>query len=99
MFNSFKTNSRSFFCQVSPFQNTADIIHVNGRTLREVFEHSVSAVPLLDGRFLQVSGFRVKFDVRRPVGQRLVSLEALCVMCVISTYETVTDARWYEDSF
>ena len=30
-----------------------------------------------EGRFLQVSGFKVVYDVRKPVGQRVVSLKVV----------------------
>ena len=42
--------------QIQPFGNTMDVVALSGRTLRQVFEHSASAVEDGAGRFLQVSG-------------------------------------------
>ena len=57
-----------------PFQNTFDVIRIEGQFLREAFEHSVSLMTRNGqdggGRFLQVSGFKVEYDVRNPVGNR-----------------------------
>lgn len=47
---------------ISPFGNTADIIEVKGRVLKQAFEHGVGHVEDLKGRFPQVSG---KVMIRR----------------------------------
>ena len=64
-----------------PFQNTFDIIKIKGEFLREAFEHSVSLMTRYGqdggGRFLQVSGFKVEYDVTEPVGSRVQSLKVV----------------------
>ena len=64
-----------------PFQNTFDVIRIEGQFLREAFEHSVSLMTRTGqdggGRFLQVSGFKVEYDVRNPVGNRVQSLKVV----------------------
>ena len=83
-----------------PFQNTFDLITIQGKYLRykyalnhfhqilcrrEAFENSVSQMTRYgqdgEGRFLQVSGFKVVYDVRKPVGGRVVSLKVVCDNC------------------
>ena len=63
-----------------PWSNTIDIVTISGNTLKKVLEHSVSQYDTNNkdpgGRFLQVSGLILTFDVRRPVNQRLVSAYA-----------------------
>lgn len=60
-----------------PWSNTIDVVTISGAVLLSVLEHSVSSYKANDpdpgGRFLQVSGLLLTYDVRQPVGQRLVS--------------------------
>ena len=62
-----------------PWGNTIDTVTINGQTLKEVLEHAVAKYDLnnLDpgGRFLQVSGLMLKYDVRQPPGQRFGNQE------------------------
>lgn len=67
---------------VLPFSNTMTALQITGTTLREAFEHSVSLLnPCnstdLSGRFLQVSGVKVSYDLRQNVGQRVRTLSVL----------------------
>lgn len=41
---------------IAPFGNTADIIEITGKVLKEAFEHGVGSVEDQKGRFPQVSG-------------------------------------------
>ena len=41
---------------VMPFGNRADIVVISGKVLKQAFEHSVSDIETLGGRFLQTSG-------------------------------------------
>jgi len=68
---------------IHPFGNTVDVVLVTGRTLWKVFEHSVSGVEAMEGRFLQVSGLRVTFDLTHPVGSRVRQLEIVCTNCTV----------------
>ncbi|QQP38590.1 5'nucleotidaselike [Caligus rogercresseyi] len=56
-----------------PWSNTIDIITVPGSTIHAMMEHSVSEYNYVDpsGRFLQVSGLKVKYDVMQPLGKPL----------------------------
>lgn len=50
---------------------------------------------VLDGKFLQVSGVQVKYDLSRPNGERVVSLKVLCSACTIPRYENIELAKEY----
>ena len=47
------------------------------------------------GVFLQMSGFHVVFDVRKEVGDRLVSAKAVCDECDDDMYEDLDDDEVY----
>jgi len=61
-----------------PFQNTWDVVTLQGKHVREVLEHSVFAMNeeggATSGAFLQMSGLRVTYDLRKPPGSRLVKI-------------------------
>jgi len=57
-----------------PFGNSAVVRNVTGAQLWAVLEHGVGAMPAANGRFPQISGFRLTYDVTRPAGSRVVSV-------------------------
>ncbi|CAB4069163.1 NT5E [Lepeophtheirus salmonis] len=59
-----------------PWSNTIDVITVPGSTIIMMMEHSVSQYNDIDpsGRFLQVSGLQVNYDVSQSLGRRVVSI-------------------------
>lgn len=63
---------------VLPFQDETMVVQYTGQQLIAVLENSVSQYPLLDGRFLQVSGIWFSFDPRKPIGQRVVVTSVRC---------------------
>jgi 5'-nucleotidase len=69
------------FQSVFPFGNVAVTFKITGKTLWEALEHSVSQGAVEEhqfvntaGRFLQISGFRYRFNPQKPVGRRVVSV-------------------------
>ncbi|XP_060947416.1 5'-nucleotidase [Limanda limanda] len=80
---------------VLPFGGTFDLVQLRGSTLRKAFEFSVRRHGEGTGEFLQVSGFRVEFDLSRPPGRRLTSLLILCTACRVPLYEPVQDETLY----
>ena len=84
---------------VFPFQNTFDVITVAGKHIKEAFEHSVAKMTEdgrdAGGRFLQVSGFKIIYDVRKKPGHRLVSAKAVCRKCKDNEYEDIEDETEY----
>lgn len=59
---------------VLPFGNAIVTKMTSAAQLRAALEHGFSSLPAANGRFPQVSGFKVEYDVSRPVGSRVVSL-------------------------
>jgi len=65
-----------------PFQNSIDVITIKGRTLVKALEYSVSELSSrgeykATGKFLQVSGLQILYDLRKPVWSRLDSVKVL----------------------
>lgn len=83
---------------VMPFEGSAVTITVNGSTLYEVLEYSVSHFNRLasNGEFLQLSGIKVVFDLRRPPGSRVVDAKARCWACDIPKYSKIVDKDMYK---
>ncbi|CAH1241753.1 NT5E [Branchiostoma lanceolatum] len=82
---------------VVPFMNTIDVIVISGEALYQAFEHSVAELPDSEaGQFLQVSGFVVTYDLSKPVGERVVRLEARCSECKVPQYQPVEKQKRYK---
>lgn len=47
--------------------DSVELAFVTGKTLREMMENAVAKICNDDGRFLQVSGLRVLYDLTKPV--------------------------------
>jgi len=61
---------------ILPFANSVVVIEdIDVADLISALEHAVSNVENVDGRFLQVSGLEFVYDIKAPVGDRLVSVE------------------------
>jgi 5'-nucleotidase/UDP-sugar diphosphatase len=58
-----------------PFGNHLIVVAVKGSDLRAAIENGLSRLPAIAGRFPQVSGMRVEYDVQRPPGSRVVSMQ------------------------
>lgn len=82
---------------VQPFGNVIDMIQLRGVHLRQAFEHSVANYDRHDrpGAFFQMSGAHVVYDLSRPSGSRVVSLELRCLNCSVPKYEPVDDGATY----
>jgi 5'-nucleotidase / UDP-sugar diphosphatase len=59
-----------------PFGNNLVTLDLTGEEIYKALEHSVSGVETGEGRFLQVSGLKFKYDVNKPVGERVWHVEA-----------------------
>jgi len=57
-----------------PFLNKAYVLELTGEQLKEALEQGFTGAENEVGRFPQVSGMRVKADVTRAVGQRVVGV-------------------------
>ena len=76
-----------------PWSNTVDVVRIHGKALKEALEHSVSEYDIHSddptGKFLQLSGLSVTFDVRRPVGKRVVT-------ATLASSEPIIDTDAYD---
>lgn len=82
-----------------PFENILECIELRGDYLLKVLEQSVS-VSYDDDKFsavnmLQVSGIKVKYDITKPLGERVVSLLVLCNDCMIPSYQPLNPLKYY----
>lgn len=60
------------FLSALPFLDELVVIEATGLDIIAALENGVSSWPTREGRFLQVSGLRFKFDPRKPPGDRIV---------------------------
>nr|KAG5704024.1 hypothetical protein BaRGS_032113 [Batillaria attramentaria] len=86
---------------VQPFQNTIVVIQIKGEHLRAALEHSVAGYNPCDrtnlpGAFLQFSGMRVQYDMRKPAGKRVVSALVLCTQCLVPKFVPLDDSAVYK---
>ncbi|KAK5903061.1 hypothetical protein CgunFtcFv8_006873 [Champsocephalus gunnari] len=80
---------------VLPFGGTFDLVTLKGSTLLKAFEHSMRRYGQSTGEFLQVSGFRVEFDLSGSPSL-LRSLSILCTRCRVPQYEEVEPQGVYK---
>ncbi|XP_033739374.1 snake venom 5'-nucleotidase-like [Pecten maximus] len=83
--------------EVQPFRNTLETIRLQGRHLRAALENSVSRWNTVDpsGRFFQVSGVHVTYDLSKAVGHRVVDVQAVCSDCPVPEYLPLDDDKMY----
>ncbi|XP_072041088.1 snake venom 5'-nucleotidase-like [Amphiura filiformis] len=84
--------------EVLPFSNTFDTVELEGRYVREILEHAASAVDRISGRFLQVSGIRVTYDLcREPYDGRVVDVQVRRHIDYFNSYyEPLDDDKIYK---
>lgn len=76
----------------TPFANTVDTLELQGKYIRGTLEDSISKNPQST---MQVSGIKVTYDMKKPLGQRVVELKVLCRLCDVPKYEDINDEEWY----
>jgi 5'-nucleotidase/UDP-sugar diphosphatase len=57
-----------------PFGNKVVTLAVSGKALKDAMENGLSVLPLMAGRFPQISGMRVEADLSKPAGQRVIAM-------------------------
>lgn len=75
-----------------PYDSELVTMNMTGAQLYQMFEHGVANFtwwPDLNGKFLQVSGMRVIYDLARPNGRRVAWLGILCAHCKVPRYHDV----------
>jgi 2',3'-cyclic-nucleotide 2'-phosphodiesterase (5'-nucleotidase family) len=79
--------------RVLPFNSTLVTFSISGRDLTTALENSVSRLPAANGRFLQVSGLIVTYDLDAPVGSRVRRVTVgIKPLDPTARYSVVTDA-------
>ena len=58
-----------------PFANTVLKLAVSGARLRETLEQGLAGLERGGGGYLQLSGLRVSYDPRQPIGQRVLAVD------------------------
>jgi 2',3'-cyclic-nucleotide 2'-phosphodiesterase (5'-nucleotidase family) len=58
-----------------PFGNRIVVLEIAGRDLKRAIENGLSRLPQSSGRFPQVSGMTVAFELAREPGSRIVSMQ------------------------
>jgi len=59
-----------------PFNNRIVVVEIGGADLRRAVENGLSRLPQASGRFPQVSGIAVTFDLARVPGSRVTAMQA-----------------------
>lgn len=77
-----------------PFENTYNMIELNGTAIREVLESGVANVDKLN--VMQVAGIKVKFDLKRSPYDRIIDLKVICQACNIPHYGSIDDKTFYK---
>ncbi|XP_070568327.1 snake venom 5'-nucleotidase-like [Ptychodera flava] len=92
-----KTISVGDVMSVLPYQETHDLVEIYGSTLIKMLENSVTMYEPEDphGRFIQVSGLRVVFDLNKPEGERVVKALAKCTNCSVPEFHPVQSDTVY----
>ncbi|KAI5124075.1 hypothetical protein M0805_003902 [Coniferiporia weirii] len=60
--------------EILPFEDSIVVLEIDGETIWEALEASLSLWPAHEGRFPVISGFHLTWDSRRPPGQRVLSI-------------------------
>lgn len=85
---------------VQPFRNTVDIIEVSGQTILDMFEYCAEKWTMESdnafGGFLQVAGMQVTFDMKRPIGSRVVEVLVTCTKCSVPQLELIASDQNYK---
>ncbi|CAL1534958.1 unnamed protein product, partial [Lymnaea stagnalis] len=85
---------------VQPFRNHLEVIAVSGQVILGMFEYCAerwTQVPSdAFAGFLQVAGIQVTYDMRRPIGSRVVELLVTCTECSVPHLEPLAINRIYK---
>lgn len=83
---------------VMPFDGYMVTVTMNGSILLSAIEYSVAKYSTSDppGGFLQYSGIRVVYNLKKPIGQRVVKATARCWACSIPKYSNIEKKDIYK---
>ncbi|XP_055386813.1 protein 5NUC-like [Condylostylus longicornis] len=79
-----------------PFRTSMEKVTMKGSTLRRALQHSADVWDKdSNGGFLQMSGLKVVYDMRKKEGERLKDVQVLCADCSVPTYFDLNDDAYY----
>lgn len=81
-----------------PFDDTKIVkVILTGNELLDVLEHSIHRYSNITGRgeFLQMSGIQVIFDLAKPNGSRVESVNVMCNTCNVPKFYPLSKTRQY----
>lgn len=82
---------------VMPFEGNLTAVTMNGTVLLRVLEVSAADYYTdMNSRFLQVSGLRVIYDMKKPKGSRVVNAQARCWTCSVPLFINVYENSIYK---
>lgn len=83
-----------------PFGSTLDLIKVPGKTLKAAFEHAVGVETVekntIFRNLLQMSGFKVMYNLQKPVKQRVERVLVFEHEGGTTVYKDLEDEKQYE---
>ncbi|KAL4216528.1 5'-nucleotidase [Mactra antiquata] len=79
---------------VQPFSNVIDLVTLKGKHLRKLLEHS--AAELGRGGFMQMSGIHVEYNLDKPAGKQVSSVEVRCLVCDVPSYSPLQNNTEYK---
>ncbi|RWS09743.1 nucleotidase-like protein [Dinothrombium tinctorium] len=85
---------------VMTFHNNINAVEISGSKLINLLEQSVSKYSTsgadVGGEFLQVSGIKVVYDISKPIGNRVKSVQVRCgPTCRVPKYEQINPEKEY----
>lgn len=83
---------------ILPFESGLMVISLSGSEIVLALERSVERYSheIGNGEFLQMSGIHVTYDLSKPSGSRVVSVQALCTECDVPRYYDLESSRTYK---
>lgn len=81
--------------QVVPFHEKLILVRIPGKILRNALEHSVERYTKDRGEFLQMSGMKVVYNLSRPAGKRVQSVQVRCAECNVPHFSDLDDRKIY----
>lgn len=83
---------------VLPFGNAIILAEVTGETIKQMLERSVYRYDGKNGygEFLQMAGVHAVYDLSKPPGERVVSVEVRCARCTTPSYGSLYEYDRYK---
>lgn len=81
--------------EVLPYENDLIAFEIRGDKLLQALEHGVSRDGPRHSNLLEVSGLKVIINMANQVGERVISVRALCQQCRVPIYEQLDLFKYY----